>query len=244
VTKLSVSNGYAKWAASYDESVNPLIRLERECLARILPSLRYASVLDAATGTGRHAIAFARQGASVVGVDASRAMLDVAEKKRKDLGLSNLSFLEAAIGPDWALAAPSFDLVICALALCHVSPLKVAVASLVRTLHSRGTLIITDLHPAAVSAGLGTLFSQDNVQYSIETVAHTVDEYLDAVRSAGASIVETHELPLGDAVSSPAGLPPHVAKGNWRQLPFCLVITAERGEDDAAKAMSLGKPTG
>jgi ubiquinone/menaquinone biosynthesis C-methylase UbiE len=225
---LSVGDGYAKWAASYDDGSNPLVRLEAECLRDAVRTLQPASVLDAATGTGRHAIAFAQRGASVLGLDASPAMLTVAARKRDALGLSNLRFVEAELSSHLTFPDAPFDLVVCALALCHVRPLNAVVAALVRALRIGGTLVITDLHPEAVAAGLGTLFSSSGVQYSIDTVQHTLHEYVTAIQLAGAMVVETHERPLGDAVSEPTGLPPLLAANNWKDLPFCLAIVARR----------------
>jgi ubiquinone/menaquinone biosynthesis C-methylase UbiE len=232
---LSVGDGYAKWAASYDEGSNPLVRLEAECLRNVRATLQPASVLDAATGTGRHAIAYAQRGASVVGLDESPAMLAVAARKRDALGLSNLRFVEAELSARLTLEDAPFDLVVCALALCHVRSLDAVVAALVRALRTGGALIITDLHPDAVAAGLGTLFSSNGVQYSIDTVHHTVDEYVTAIRRAGAVVVETHERALGDAVSTPTGLPPVLAAGTWKDLPFCLAIVARREPEQRAR---------
>ncbi|MGC4093209.1 MAG: hypothetical protein QM756_36040 [Polyangiaceae bacterium] len=113
------------------------------------------------------------------------------------------------------------------------SDLERAVASLARAVRPGGHIVITDLHPAAVAAGLETIFSVGGAEYAIATVTHSVDGYLNALQAAGASLRAVEECKLGDAVSSPAGLPPGVARGNWQSLPFCLVITARRPDSGA-----------
>jgi SAM-dependent methyltransferase len=226
MTELSVDDGYSKWAGSYDQPENPLIELESRCLATILPELSPRSVLDLGTGTGRHAHAFGQRGADVVGVDISQAMLAVAEQRRRGLALENVRFIQASIDAALPVPAAAFDLGICALALCHVEALERPIASLGRAVRPGGHVILTDLHPAAVAAGLGTLFSVGGTTYAIATVAHSVERYTRALDRAGLTGVRVEERNLGEVVSSPKGLPSAVARENWQNLPFCLVITA------------------
>lgn len=231
---LSVADGYAKWAPTYHEPGNSLIRSEMECLSEVLADLSPASVLDVGTGTGRHALAFAQQGATVVGVDASPAMLAIAERKRQGLGLSNVRFVEGAMDSALPVLAATFDLAICALTLCHVPDLERAIALLVRAVRPGGHVVITDLHPGAVAAGLCTLFEVGTAEFAIATSSHSLSGYLDALHSEGASVVLLEERCLGEAMASATGLPPRVAESNWQELPFCLVVVARRPEKTSA----------
>jgi ubiquinone/menaquinone biosynthesis C-methylase UbiE len=228
MTVLSVDDGYAQWADAYDEYDNPLIGLETECLSSVLKQISPESVLDVGTGTGRHALAFAQRGSSVVGIDASTAMLAVAERKRQSLGLENVRFVQGSIESGLPIPAATFDLAICALTLCHVRGLTRAVSLLVDAVRPGGHIFITDLHPAAVTAGLGTVFSVDGSEHFIATVKHTRDGYLEAIRMAGATVIAIQERNLGDAVTSAEALPPAVAGGDWQRLPFCLAVLAQR----------------
>jgi SAM-dependent methyltransferase len=75
---------YNQFAAEYDQFVNwdGRLRLELPFLLRALADLPAASrtVIDAACGTGQHAVALAAQGFQVLGADASPAMVAEAQK--------------------------------------------------------------------------------------------------------------------------------------------------------------------
>ena len=207
MTLLSVTDGYSRWAETYDQPDNVLIELENQCLSRILPDLSPSSVLDLGTGTGRHALAFGKRGARVVGIDLSEAMLAVAERKRRELGLDHVEFIQAPIDATLPVAAGDFDLGISALALCHVRDLERPIASLARAVRPGGHFILTDLHPAAVAAGLGTIFSVSDAQYAIATVTHSLERYTRALDAAGLSDAVVQERTLGDAVTSSNVMP-------------------------------------
>lgn len=71
-------------APFYDAIVFPLKRLRRDVAAQadVGPG---SYVLDVATGTGAQAIAFAKAGAEVVGIDLSDSMLRIARRKARGL---------------------------------------------------------------------------------------------------------------------------------------------------------------
>lgn len=70
------------------------------------------TVLDLGCGTGRHAMALARAGCLVTGVDLSSHMLNEAKKKAKEAALS-ITYLQGDMR-DAALTAPTcFDLALC-----------------------------------------------------------------------------------------------------------------------------------
>jgi SAM-dependent methyltransferase len=223
--KFGVQEGYAKWAETYDDEENPLIRLEEQAVASVLADLRPTMVLDAACGTGRHAIRFATAGCTVLAIEKSPEMLAVARTKSSALGLSRIYFYEGDIARRLPVPVHSVDLAVCALALCHIRPLHETVSALCATIRPGGYLLITDLHPVAVSAGLVTLFSHRGVQHAIETVKHSRDDYLYAMETARARLVATRDLLLGEAFDRmPRGLPEGVANASWPDLPFCLVL--------------------
>jgi ubiquinone/menaquinone biosynthesis C-methylase UbiE len=221
---LSVQEGYARWAQTYDRENNPLIRLEERAVGGLVKDVP-AVVLDAACGTGRHAIRFAVAGSHVLGVDASSAMLARARAKAKGLGLSRLQFVRGMVDQGLPVRARSVDMAVCALALCHMQRLPQAISALCRAVKPGGYLLITDLHPVAISCGLVTLFSDSEIERGIETVNHTREEYLAAMESAGTAMVAEYDLVLGEIFpQEPRNLPSGVYERGWRDLPFCLVL--------------------
>jgi ubiquinone/menaquinone biosynthesis C-methylase UbiE len=136
---ISTEEVYNGWAESYD-GPNSMIDFEQPLVREILAALPVGTALDAACGTGRHAAYLAELGHRVIGVDANAEMLAVAAKKLPELEL-HLSDLEAL-----PLAEDSVDLIVCALALCHIPDLTPVFAEFARVLRPGGHLVISDPH--------------------------------------------------------------------------------------------------
>lgn len=105
---------YDEMGADYDRFVDWEARLafELPALARILSEHGARRLLDAACGTGRHAIALARRGYQVLGADLSAAMVAQARENAAAAGVE-VTFLQAGLG-QLAEAAPGpFDAVLC-----------------------------------------------------------------------------------------------------------------------------------
>jgi SAM-dependent methyltransferase len=83
----------AEWAAGDYPSVGERLRPAAEALVAALSPLAGLELLDVATGTGNVALAAARAGARVVGVDLTPELLEEARRRARDEGLE-VDFLE------------------------------------------------------------------------------------------------------------------------------------------------------
>ena len=112
-----------------------LLADQERVLAEFLGDVSGIRVLDMATGTGRAALAIARRGARVTGIDASIEMLTVARHRAEAAGLP-IEFVE---GDVHALAFPdrAFDAVVCLRLLMHVPDWRRALAELCRVAGKR-----------------------------------------------------------------------------------------------------------
>jgi ubiquinone/menaquinone biosynthesis C-methylase UbiE len=112
-----------------------LLHDQERVLAEFLGDVSDRRILDMATGTGRAALALAKRGALVTGVDASSEMLDVARKRAADAGLT----IDFAKGDAHALAYAdrSFDGVVCLRMLMHVPDWRSALSELCRVTRNR-----------------------------------------------------------------------------------------------------------
>lgn len=112
-----------------------LLQDQERVLAEFLGDVSGLRILDMATGTGRAALALARRGASVTGVDASSEMLSVARARAADAGLA-IEFVE---GDAHALTFDdrAFDEVVCLRMLMHVPDWRRALAELCRVTRHR-----------------------------------------------------------------------------------------------------------
>jgi 2-polyprenyl-3-methyl-5-hydroxy-6-metoxy-1,4-benzoquinol methylase len=108
---------------------------QEQQIAAFLGSLERQRILDVGTGTGRAAIALARRGAVVTGVDASAEMLQVAGRRARDAGASVMFARGDAHCLDFA--DRSFDAVVCLRVLMHTPDWQRSLKELCRVANQR-----------------------------------------------------------------------------------------------------------
>ena len=218
-----VDEGYTKWSESYD-GPNPAIEAEELIVHPILESLAGGAALDAACGTGRHAAKLDELGHRVIGVDATRAMLDVATAKLPG-GDFREGRLEALPVDD-----NSVDVITCSLALTHVPSLGPVMREFARVLRPAGTIVLSDMHPVntmlgGAIAGFPGADLTDGVPYVVN-LTHQISDYIAAFNAANLTIVDCIEPVFGDAqvenVPSFAAIP-EASRQAFAGLPFLLV---------------------
>jgi ubiquinone/menaquinone biosynthesis C-methylase UbiE len=145
-------------------------------IAAFLDPIAGLSVLDVGTGTGRAAIALAKRGAIVTGVDASAEMLAVAERRAREAlvhrGLGEGGAVTFMRGDAHALAFPdrSFDAVVCLRVLMHTPDWRASLRELCRV--SRGRVVFD--YPSLRSAAA--------LQALTRRLAHIVNPSVEAYR--------------------------------------------------------------
>jgi len=104
---------YDALAVDYDRFVNWEGRLAHEMpfFERLFQEHGVERVLDAACGTGQHALALARRGYDVVGADLSAPMIERARQNAAAAGL-DVAFVVAGLG-DLARLGENLDAVLC-----------------------------------------------------------------------------------------------------------------------------------
>ncbi|GHO56848.1 class I SAM-dependent methyltransferase [Ktedonobacter robiniae] len=224
IKEVSVQEGYALWSASYDQEENGLIFLEERQVDRLLAPLSFNKVLDVGTGTGRHALKLARRGAHVTAIDQSPEMLAVASQSAQREALS-IDFHLLSLESGLPFEAGQFDLLICALTLCHVPDLAHTLREFARVLQDGGSLLITDFHPDHTLYGWRTAFRSEEVLYHLPTVERTKDDYLEAIQACGLTILDVAESLVGEM---PEGYIPEEMRRTDGDKPFCLSILARK----------------
>jgi ubiquinone/menaquinone biosynthesis C-methylase UbiE len=101
-------------------------------------------VLEVATGPGHVAFSFADYCAEVVGVDLTKAPLEIAQKKKRERETETVEFIT---GDAESIPCPdgSFDVVVCRLALHHIEQPRHVVQEMARVCRSNGTIAVEDL---------------------------------------------------------------------------------------------------
>lgn len=223
---VSTKEGYARWASLYDEEKNALIAVEQHAVDSILAGHRYRCVLDAATGTGRHALNLARQAARVVAFDESEAMLAVA-RQRIQQGAQAIDLCRASLSLPLPFATGQFDLAVCALALCHLPDVTLPLREFARVLCADGLLLITDFHPDSMAYGWRTSFHDGFAHYELPNYPHSIADYLRAFPAAGLRVKQAIEIPHGAVPEGYIHIPEPL-RHELAPMNFCLLILASR----------------
>ena len=137
-------------------------------IAVFLAPVEGRRILDVGTGTGRAAIALAKRGAVVTGIDASAEMLQVAGRRAREAGAA-VTFQQ---GDAHRLDFPdgSFDAVVCLRVLMHTPDWRASLAELCRVSSQR---VVFD-YPSVWSAAA--------LQAGTRRLAHTVNRSVEAYR--------------------------------------------------------------
>lgn len=158
---------YDTYAAGYAARLDPNLAGAIDRVVELSGARAGLRVLDLATGTGTIARAAAAKGASVVGVDASTGMLDVARSLSPGL---DLRLAEAHALP---FADGAFDVVTCGLALSHFADRERALAEVLRVTRPEGALVASAW---AGGCSFPTAGASELLAGYAEPVASDVDE--------------------------------------------------------------------
>jgi len=206
--ELDVLDAYAEWAGAYaPEAHNPVMQLEEQAVLELLPDVAGRRLLDLACGSGRYLKRLGPGAAGrAVGVDFSRPMLARAASLDRPLVQADLLGLP--------LAADSFDLIVCGLAVGHVADLSGSVSEMARVLTPGGVLVYSDFHPFGALLGWKRTFRAANgAEYAARHHVHLYEAHHAACRAAGLAI---------EAVREPRITVEHPYRG----YPAVLVIRA------------------
>ena len=123
---------------------------EWETLRKLLPDFKDKRVLDLGCGYGWHCIYAMEHGASsVVGVDISHKMLEVAKEKTH---FPQIEYKCCAM-EDVEFPEESFDVILSSLAFHYVADYEILVKKIYRILKSGGKLVFTVEHPVFTAYG-------------------------------------------------------------------------------------------
>lgn len=221
-----VRAGYARWAATYDTELNPLVAVEEPAVRAALADVPAGRALDAACGTGRHTEHLAALGHRVLGIDLTPEMLARARPRVPTAAVARGDLTHLPVADE------TVDVVVCALALSHLDRVGPVIAELARTLRPGGRLVLSDLHPYAAQMGGVAMFRDpDDPQEAawVVTRRHQVSDYVQPALDVGL-VVRSISEPLIDPVLphlAPPMLQP-AATAAFGGTPFALVVAFDR----------------
>ena len=109
---MQTQDAYNKWADTYDTVENKTRDLELTAAKQVLASADFSEVLEIGCGTGKNTLWLSEKSTSVIAVDFSESMLEVARRK---VTSSHVHFSQADITKPWQFNAAS--LVVCSLVI-------------------------------------------------------------------------------------------------------------------------------
>jgi len=152
-------------------------------------------VLDAGSGAGHTALAFAAQAAEVVAVDLTEAMLAQGRKLARDRKLENISFkrgdVEQLPFPD-----ASFDIVTSRYSAHHYPHPQIALREFARVLKPGGRLLLADVVSPEPPAPDTFLNAIELLRDPSHVRDHTVGQWLGMCAEAGLPAETLGEWPL------------------------------------------------
>ncbi|HEX7162282.1 MAG TPA: methyltransferase domain-containing protein [Trebonia sp.] len=180
-------------ASSYDRQIAFFEKIQFGGGREWLAERARGRVLEVAIGTGRN-LSYYPDGVTVTGIELSPAMLAIARRRAADLGRdANLQEGDAERLP---FGDPSFDTVVCALALCSIPDPVAAIGEMKRVLVPGGRLLLLDHIGSTWPPVYATqwLFERITIRTAGE---HFTRRQLSLVQAAGFQVVETERLKAG-----------------------------------------------
>jgi ubiquinone/menaquinone biosynthesis C-methylase UbiE len=201
MTNDDVSRAYDRWATTYDSDANATRDLDAIVVRDAAPDPANLDVLELGCGTGKNTVWLAERARSVVAMDFSRGMLDVA---RRRLSHANTAFLQHDVRARWPIADASFDLVIGNLILEHVADVASVFDEASRVLRTGGRLFVCELHPYRQLRGGQAHFTDVATGDTVYVAAHvhSSSDYVNAGIRAGLTLERLGEWD-DDAASVP-----------------------------------------
>lgn len=192
--RVSVREGYALWAASYDRRPNPLLVLEERVLEPMLPPVVNRHVLDVACGTGRWMNRLATRGAaSVFGLDLSSQMLDRALKKASLRGR-----LLRADCRQIPILSGTIELALCSFIAGYLEDLRGLMRELSRLVTPQAEIFVSDVHPICHCRGWKRTFRHGNQVLEIENTRHSIADIVRTGETSGLRLVGQAEPHWGE----------------------------------------------
>ncbi len=149
--------GYAKWAPTYDATVDNQLDIPLLSNLQTLPWLKINKAVDLGCGTGRIGKWLQNQGISdIYGVDCSSEMVNLAAAKQIYTQLDIVDITQTS------LPSCSYDIAVTSLAVCHLPNLYALYTEVARLLQKGGLFVLVDYHPFFLLRGIPTNFDCEN----------------------------------------------------------------------------------
>ena len=185
-----IKDNYDSWALQYDDNINPTRDLDKIATIKFLSKIYFSNVLELGCGTGKNTEWLITKADSLVGLDFSKNMLDVAMEKVKS---SKATFIKTNLNQEWPVDDNSFDLATINLTLEHIKKLDHIFHSLSKKLSASGKCFVCELHPKKQAEGSKAQFLENGIKKELYTYQHSERDYIKNAEEAGFVLVSKKE---------------------------------------------------
>lgn len=175
----NIRTQFTRQVKAYAESAQARDETAHTMLVEMCKPAAESCVLDVACGPGFLTMAFARYCNSVVGLDATAAMLSIARTEAVKRGMSNVGF-EEGLATDIPFPPASFDIVSCRAAFHHFPQPGRVLTEMCRVSKPGGKILIAD-----------TVTSEDPRE---DEVHNAIERLCDPTHVKALSRTEFHQL--------------------------------------------------
>ena len=177
ITKRPINprKAYNIWAEIYDSGDDNLVfQMEEKILNSLIKNIDLSgkSILDYGCGTGRNwekLISYKPN--KITGCDVSIKMLQQLQSKYPG---SEIYLIKNS--SEFPVQLGTIDIIFSTLVIAHIKDLRKTFREWNRLLKPGGIILITDLHPAILSAGGKRIFEKDGKSIAIKNYIHSIDK--------------------------------------------------------------------
>jgi len=148
-------------------------------LLNLLGDVKDKAVLDVACGEGHFSRKLAEQAKGdiqITGIDASKKLIDIAQKKNEPFSHCIRFLLGDASRLD-QLSSNSFDVVVCNMALMFIKRFEETIQEVARVLKPQGSFIFSLLHPCFLTPGSGWILEDSPDKRKGKRIGWKTDNY-------------------------------------------------------------------
>ena len=185
-----IKDNYNSWALQYDDNINPTRDLDKIATIKFLSKIYFSNVLELGCGTGKNTEWLITKADSLLGLDFSKNMLDVAMEKIKS---SKATFIKTNLNQEWPVDDNSFDLATINLTLEHIEKLDHIFHSLSKKLRASGKCFVCELHPKKQAVGSKAQFLENGIKKELDTYQHSEQDYIKNAEDAGFVLLSKKE---------------------------------------------------
>ena len=175
-------SSYNGWAHQYDNDINPTRDLDKTVTKEFLSKIDFFKVLELGCGSGKNTEWLIAKADSLIGLDFSKKMLDLARKK---IISKKVTFINADLNGKWPVHNNSFDLATINLTLEHIEVLDHIFKSLFMKLSQGGKSFVCELHPKKQLEGSKAQFEKNGTDIVLDVFQHSEKDYIQSAEKAG-----------------------------------------------------------